>query len=76
MDTQNNKYLNNLINQILDYTISQFELKENQDKIKVKILDPIIEYLGKKLYPYILITCICLLVLLIIFFVLFILKSK
>lgn len=74
MDRQNNKYLNNLVNQILDYTITQFEIKENQDKIKIKILDPIIEYLGKKLYPYVLITCICLLLIFIIFFVLFIIK--
>jgi len=49
-------YINNIISQLFDYGIIQFEKVENQEKLKLKILDPIIEYIGKKLYPYVLMT--------------------
>jgi len=55
-ENNKHKYVQNLINQLLDYGIIQFEKIENQDRIKTKILDPIIEYIGKKLYPYVIMT--------------------
>lgn len=72
-ENNKHKYIQNLINQLLDYGIIQFEKIENQDRIKTKILDPIIEYIGKKLYPYVIMTgfAIFLILLIAVFFIYF-----
>lgn len=71
------KYFHNLLNQILDYSICLLEKDENKQKIKKKVLDPIIDYIGGRLYPYILTTCICFILLLCIFLfiIIFVLKK-
>jgi len=71
-ENNKHKYVQNIINQLLDYGIIQFEKIENQDRIKTKILDPIIQYIGKKLYPYVIMTGFAIfLILLIAFFIIY-----
>lgn len=62
------KYLNQLINQILDYIIENINNKEIQLKIQQKILDPMIDYIGRRLYPYILMISFCFVLLILLLF--------
>ena len=49
---------NNIGCELLEKCIIQFKKKENLDKIHTNVLDPLIDYILQRLYPYILITCI------------------
>jgi hypothetical protein len=44
--------------EIVDKFIYEFKKNENQNKIKIYIIDPIIYYILDRLYPYIFITAI------------------
>jgi hypothetical protein len=61
MDYNNYKknYFNQITDQLIDYFIEHFQRPDIQDKIKNKLLDPMIDYIGRRLYPYILMICIC-----------------
>lgn len=47
-----------IIDELTQYFINELKKNENMDKVKVFLIDPLIEYTFKKLYPYILITSI------------------
>ena len=51
--------------ELLEKCIIEFKKKENMDKINSNVLDPLIDYILQRLYPYILITCIMFLLMLI-----------
>ncbi len=59
--------MNKIVEELTQYFILECKKEENLNKMKVFIIDPLIEYTFKKLYPYILITSI-------IFFLTFILE--
>ena len=46
----------NLTIEIVDKFIYEFKKNENQNKIKIYIIDPIIYYILDRLYPYIIVT--------------------
>ena len=50
--------VNKLINKILDDGIEQIKQPENMKKLQVNLVDPMISYTYKRLYPYFLITTI------------------
>ena len=73
MDYNNLKknYINQIIDQIIDYIVDNVNKKEIQSKIQQKLLDPMIDYIGRRLYPYILMIsfCFALLILLLFFMI-------
>ena len=50
--------------ELLEKCIIEFKKKENIDKIHSNVLDPLIDYILQRLYPYILITCVMFLLML------------
>lgn len=50
--------MNKIVEELTQYFILECKKEENLNKMKVFIIDPLIEYTFKKLYPYILITSI------------------
>lgn len=54
-----NLYINSIVEQLADYVVVNINSKPVQEKIQLKILDPMIDYIGKRLYPYILMVSIC-----------------
>ena len=51
--------------ELLEKCIIEFKKKENMDKINTNVLDPLIDYILQRLYPYILGTCIMFLLMLV-----------
>ena len=49
---------------LIDEIIKEINQPEQQEKIKKEILDPFIVYLVKQLYPYLISTCIIILLML------------
>ena len=50
--------MNKIVDEFTQYTLNEFKKEENLNKMKVFVIDPLIEYTFKRLYPYILITSI------------------
>ena len=50
--------VNKLITKILDDGIEQIKQPENMKKLQINLVDPMISYTYKRLYPYFLITTI------------------
>ena len=50
--------MNKIVEELTQYCINEFKKEENLNKMKVFLIDPLIEYTFKLLYPYILITSI------------------
>jgi hypothetical protein len=50
--------ISNLISELLDKIILEFKKEANQEQLKSNIIDPIIYYIIDKLYPYIFITTV------------------
>jgi len=50
--------MDNIIEDLTDTFVKELKKEENIDKIKVHVVDPLVEYTYKKLYPYILITSV------------------
>ena len=50
--------MNKIVDELTQYTLNEFKKEENLNKMKVFVIDPLIEYTFKRLYPYILITSI------------------
>jgi hypothetical protein len=44
--------LGKITSNLLDKCFVEFNKEENQDKIKINIIDPIIEYIKKRVQPY------------------------
>lgn len=60
--------MDELCNQTLDILVEEFQKPENRKKIQDNILDPIIKYIGKEIWPYVLISSALLSILIIILF--------
>ena len=56
--------LKTILYELIEEVIKEINQPEQQDKIKREILDPFIVYLVKQLYPYLISTCIIILVML------------
>ena len=50
--------MNKIVEELTQYTLNEFKKEENLNKMKVFVIDPLIEYTFKRLYPYILITSV------------------
>lgn len=57
-----------LFKETIDMIILEYNKKENKDKIEKNILDPIVMYLGRQLWPYILTVSILLCLMFVILF--------
>ena len=55
-----------LTNEILDKIVSEIKKNKNQEKIKTYIVDPSISYCLDRLYPYLIITSIFFIIILLI----------
>ena len=67
-----------IASQSIDICIAEFEKETNQDKFKQHILNPIIRYIGKEIWPYVIVSTIALvfLILLLIVILYYIIKVK
>jgi hypothetical protein len=52
-------------NELLEKFIIELKKKENVEKIHSNILDPLIDYIIQRMYPYIMVSCIIFLLILI-----------
>lgn len=70
--------MDEIASQSIDMCISEFEKEQNQVKLKKHILNPIIKYIGKEIWPYIIITTVLLVFLFILLIVIlyYIIKVK
>jgi hypothetical protein len=50
--------LKTICSDLINKCINEIKDENNMDKIKKDVLDPCVQYILKKIYPYILITCI------------------
>ena len=50
--------LKNICTEIVDKCVEEFKDDKNFNKIKTQILDPSVNYILNKTYPYVLATCI------------------
>lgn len=50
--------LNKLGLELSEYILKELNKKENIEKIKIKLINPLIDYTYHRLYPYILVTSI------------------
>ena len=60
--------MDKIINQGIDLCIEEFKKQSNKDKLESDILDPIIKYIGERLWPYIIYSIVFILCLIIILF--------
>jgi hypothetical protein len=56
--------LKTILYELIEEVIKEINQPEQQDKIKREILDPFIVYLVKQMYPYLISTCIIILLML------------
>lgn len=68
MNTTKKEYMDQLFRQILDYLIDKVNSEEAKTKIQQKLLDPMIDYIGRRLYPYVLIVSFCFVLLILLLF--------
>lgn len=55
-----NNISNSLINELFNMTIDELKKEENKKKIQSYILEPTYNYISNKIYPYIIVTFIIL----------------
>ena len=69
--------MDKIINQGIDLCIVEFQKQSNKDKLENDILDPIIKYIGERLWPYIMysIVFICCLII-ILFYIMYTIHKK
>lgn len=67
-----------IASQSIDMCITEFEKEQNQAKLKKHVLDPVIKYIGKEIWPYIIITTVLLVFLFVLLIVIlyYIIKVK
>ena len=56
--------LKTILYELIEEVIKEINQPDQQDKIKREILDPFIVYLVKQMYPYLISTCIIILLML------------
>ncbi len=62
--------------ELLEKCIIEIKKQENMDKIHTNVLDPLIDYILERLYPYIMVTCIMFILMLIFLILVFIMVFK
>ena len=69
--------MDKIVNQGIDICIEEFKKQDNKKTIEDNILDPIIKYIGERLWPYILYSVIfmCSLIILL-FYTIYIINKK
>jgi len=50
--------IGNMTNSVIEGFITEFKKEENQEKIKINIIDPLTNYIIDKVYPYVIISSI------------------
>jgi hypothetical protein len=66
-----------LYKEVIEHFIQELSRKENQDKLKAQIIDPLIYHMVHKMYPYIFITTsVFLLLLVLLFSILYLLMKR
>jgi hypothetical protein len=70
--------MSNIVTEILNKLLIEFKKEQNMSRIQQEIVDPIIHYSFKRMYPYILVTLIlfCLTFILALLILLLLLKSN
>lgn len=58
--------LTKMTTELIDKIIEEFRKNENQERIKINIIDPLIYYILDRLYPYIFVTAIIFILILLI----------
>ena len=62
--------------ELLEKCIIEIKKQENMDKIHNNVLDPLIDYILERLYPYIMVTCIMFILMLIFLILVFIMVFR
>jgi hypothetical protein len=62
--------------ELLEKCIIEIKKQENMDKIHINVLDPLIDYILQRLYPYIMVTCIMFLLMLVFLVLVFIMLFR
>ena len=62
--------------ELLEKCILEIKKQENMDKIHNNVLDPLIDYILQRLYPYIMVTCIMFILMLIFLILVFIMVFR
>ena len=60
--------MDKIIDQGIDICIEEFQKQSNKEKLESDILDPIIKYIGERLWPYIMYSIVFICCLIIILF--------
>ena len=69
--------MDKIIDQGIDICIEEFQKGHNRHKLEKDILDPIIKYIGERLWPYIIYSVIFISFLLILlFYIIYMIKKK
>jgi hypothetical protein len=63
-------------NELLEKCIIEIKKQENMNKLHTNVLDPLIDYILQRLYPYIMVTCIMFLLMLVFLILLFIMLFR
>ena len=68
--------MDKVINQSIDICIEEFQKEKNKKKLESDVLDPIIKYIGQRLWPYIIYTIIFISsLLLVLFYIVYIVRK-
>ena len=68
--------MDKVINQSIDICIEEFHKEKNKKKLESDVLDPIINYIGQRLWPYIIYTIIFISsLLLVLFYIVYIVRK-
>jgi len=69
--------MDKIINQGISICIEEFQKQKNREKLENDILDPVIKYIGERLWPYIMYSIIFLCTLiLILFYIIYTIHKK
>ena len=63
-------------NELLEKCIIEVKKKENMDKIQYNLMDPLIDYIIRRLYPYIMVSSIIFILILIFLILVFIMLFR
>jgi len=63
-------------NELLEKCIIEIKKQENMNKLHTNVLDPLIDYILQRLYPYIMVTCIMFLLMIVFLILLFIMLFR
>ncbi len=63
-------------NELLEKCIIEIKKQENMEKLHTNVMDPLIDYMLQRLYPYIMVTCIMFILMLIFLVLVFIMVFR